>query len=158
MASLYPNGRGRRAVCSVGDGIEREVLHTLLEEFRVTATEWFMPRADGYSTLATTHNISSAQHIPSSRLRNLSILGAVTALCLLHSMSATPWDPVFLQFLVHDCDINSIHRPFLSEWHPALTQTISDWLEAGPQGDVAHFQDHFATYHDLQVSPHSFIY
>jgi hypothetical protein len=138
-------------VRSLGEGIEREVIHTLFEEFRNNRSQWFMPRADGHCTLATTHTMSTARHIPPARLRSLSILGAITAFTLLHGMSATPWDPAFLHFMIHGCDIASIHRDFLYEWHPSLKQTITEWLEVGPLGDITRFQHHFSTYHDLQV-------
>jgi hypothetical protein len=138
-------------VRSLGEGIEREVIHTLFEEFRRAGSQWFTPRADGHCTLATTNTMSTAQYIPQSRLRQLGVLGAVTALSLLHGMATTPWDPVFLHFLIHECDIASIHERMLSEWHPEIRQTISHWIEVGPHADITQFQNHFATYHDLQV-------
>jgi hypothetical protein len=142
---------GSETVQSSGEGIEREVIHTILEEFRSSGTEWYVPRADGHSTLATTHTLSTARHIPRSRLRNLSILGAVTALSLIHGISAAPLDPVLLHFFIHDFDVASLHPALIGEWHPELKQTIADWHEMGPRGDITQFQQHFAVYHDIQV-------
>ena len=138
-------------VRSLGEGIEREVIHTIFEEFRCKGVEYFTPRADGYSTLTVTHTLSTAQHIPRSRLRNLSVLGAITSLCLIHGMSPMPLDPVLLQFFVHDCDLASLHPAFIAEWHAEIKQTITAWLETGSLGDISQFQQHFATYHDMQV-------
>lgn len=137
---------------SLGEGIEREVIHTILEQYRLNAGEWFMPHADGYSTLALMHPLSIARHTPVSRLRNLSILGAVTALSLIHGMATVPLDPVFLYFFVHDCNISSIHPNIVGEWHPELKRTIYNWLEVGSHGDISQFRDYFASYHDLQVT------
>jgi len=55
-------------------------------------------------------------------------------------MSTVPWDPVFLHFLVHKCDIASIHPGILLEWHPKLKQTILEWLEVGPLANVVRFK------------------
>jgi hypothetical protein len=35
-------------------------------------------------------------------------------------------DPVFIHFLIHDCNLHSIHCGLLGEWHPTLRQTLSD--------------------------------
>jgi hypothetical protein len=149
---MSQNTRGRRqTVRSLGDGVEREVIHMLFEKFRRAGSQWFTPRADGHSTLATTNTMSSARYISRSRLRHLGLLGAITALSLLHGMAATPLDPVFLHFLIHECNIASIHEGMLSEWHPELRQTISRWIEVGPHADITEFQTHFAIYHDIQV-------
>jgi len=70
---------------------------------------------------------------------------------LIRGMSTMPLDPIVIHFFIHDCDIHSIHPAILGEWHPRLRQTISDWLRLGPHGNPAPFQEHFATFHDLQV-------
>ena len=109
---------------------------------------------DGYATLTTTHSMSNSRFIPSSRLRAMGILGAVSALCLIRGMSAFPLDPVFLHYLAHGCNLHSIHPGLLGEWHPALKMIISDWIALGPHGDVASFQACFAQYFDIQASLH----
>jgi hypothetical protein len=40
---------------------------------------------------------------------------------------------------------------FLGLWHPTLRQLLSDWISIGPAGDIAQFQGHFASFHDIQV-------
>lgn len=136
---------------SLGEGIEREVIHLLFEAFRKEDTQWFASHADGHSTLATSHRLSSARFVSASRKQSMSILGAVVALCLVRGMSTYPLDPVVLHFFIHDCNIHSIHPAILGEWHPTLKRMIADWIKLGPDGDPASFQVHFATYHDLQV-------
>jgi hypothetical protein len=132
-------------------------LHTLFEQYRLNAGEWFAPHAGNFSTLAIMHTLSIAKYIPASRLQNITILGAVTALSLIHGMATIPWDPIFLHFFIHDCDISSMHPGIVGEWHPELKQTISNWLDIGPHGDITNFRDYFASYHDLQVTYYYFL-
>jgi len=135
----------------MGDGIEREVLHMLLEQFRKDSTQYFTHHPNGRATLTTSHTFATARFISTPRKRSLGTLGAVIALCMINGISIHPVDPVLLHYFVHNCDINSIHPGLLAEWHPELKKTISDWLALGPNGDPGSFQAHFATYHDMQV-------
>ena len=139
---------------SLGEGIERELIYTLLEQYRQSSGQWFALHEDGHSTLAISYPLAMAQCVPLSRLRNMAILGAAVAMSLVRGMSTIPLDPVLLHFFVHDCDLHSIHPGVLGEWHPKLKQTISDWIALGPDGDAntPTLQNHFITYHDLQVS------
>jgi hypothetical protein len=146
---------GVETVISVGSGIEKEVIHALFAQFQKHRDEWFTPRADGFYTLSTTTRSLSSQHVSESRLRNLTILGAATALWLLHRLPTVPLDPVFLHFLIHDCNLDSIHPAILGEWHPSLRQTISNWVDLGPDGDASPFGDHFTFIHDIHVSFYS---
>jgi hypothetical protein len=107
---------------------------------------------DGHATLTTTHPLSSSRFIPSDRLRNMEVLGAVSALCLIRGMSTHPIDPVLLHYFVHGCNLHSIHPALLAEWHPALKRTLVDWIELGPHGDAAAFQSAFASYCNMQAS------
>ena len=124
----------------------------MLETFCRDDAQWFNIRADGHCALSTSHTLSSARFVSTERKKNMAVLGAAIALCLIRGMSTTPLDPVVIHFFIHDCDIHSINPAILGEWHPRLKQTISDWLSLGPRGDPAPFQEHFATFHDLQVS------
>ena len=82
----------------------------------------------------------------------MSIFGAVMALSLLQGLSAGTLDPVLFIFFIHNCNLHSIQPEILREYHPALKQTITDWMALGPQGDPAPFQMHFAIFPDAQVS------
>ena len=86
-------------------------------------------------------------------MHNMSALGAVTALFLMHGITIAPLDPLFLYFCIHGCrDIEMIHPALLTEWHPKHKQIITDWITAGPGVNAKAFQDYFTTCHDLQVS------
>lgn len=149
--SVSRNGDGDEVVQSLGEGIEREVFHLLMEGYRSQMSKWLIPRADGHCSLATTQSMSTAHSIPASRIHAMEVFGGITAMSLLRGVSASPLDPVVLHFFIHDCNIHSIHPQLLGEWHPTLKQTIAGWLHIGPHGDISAFRDHFATYHDLQV-------
>lgn len=138
---------------SSGPGIEREVIYTLYQQFERSSDQWFTPRADNFVTLATSLSMATAQYVSPARLSSLSILGATVSLLLIHGIAPGRLDPSVLQYFIYGCDLESIHPAFLSEWHPEIHQTITKWLAMGPSGDVDPFQGHFATYHDIVVSP-----
>jgi hypothetical protein len=136
----------------MGGGIEVEVIHNLFANFQNHRDEWFTPRSDGFYTLSTTTLALSPEFVSDSRQRNLAVLGAATALLLIRGLPTVPLDPVFLHFLIHDCDLHSIHPSILGEWHPTLKQTISSWIDLGPNGDLSPFSQHFTIIHDIHVS------
>ena len=137
---------------SLSDGIEHEVIYTLFEEFQSSSAEWFTMHNDRYATLATTRSISNSHCIPSSHLCSMGILGALSALSLICGMSVFPLDPVCLHYLVHGCNLHSIHPGFLGKWHLWLKLVISDWIALGPNGSAADFWACFANYFDIQAS------
>jgi hypothetical protein len=149
-----PDADGNEAVRSVGDGIEREVFHALMEGYRRESARWMTSRSDGFSTVATSHTYASARYISAARIESMAIFGAITAMCLIRGVSAHPLSPAFLHYLIHDCDLHSIHQQLLAEWHPTLKMTISNWINIGHLGDAstAEFRAHFFAYHDGQVS------
>lgn len=151
--SESPDVNGTDTLRSVGEGIEREVFHTLMEHFRAESSKWLTPRADGYATVATTLTLAASRFISASRILNMKMFGSIIGLALLRGMSSYPLDPVVINWFINDCDLHSIHPQILGEWHPVLKKTIEDWKNVGPVGNIDSFQPHFATYHDLQVSP-----
>ena len=82
-------------VHSIGDGIEREVIHTIFEDFCQEGTQWFTPHADGQATLMTSHTLATARYVSASRKRSMAILRAATALCLIRVVmdrsGSEPW-------------------------------------------------------------------
>ncbi|TDL14092.1 hypothetical protein BD410DRAFT_846356 [Rickenella mellea] len=136
---------------SFGQGIERETIFTAFSTYCQNPSQWFNMRSDDFATLRTIHSISSAQYIPSQRIMQLKKLGALCGLMLISAQTPSPLDPSVFQFIVNDCNLHSLHQGFVAEWHPELRATIRSWLEIGHEGDVRHFQAHFATYHDLDV-------
>ncbi|KII83444.1 hypothetical protein PLICRDRAFT_180352 [Plicaturopsis crispa FD-325 SS-3] len=61
-------------------------------------------------------------------------------------------DPAIFQFIIHGCDLHSLHKDFIGEWHPDLKMLLSKWIAVGPNGDLSEFRYHFAAYHNMQVS------
>lgn len=142
-------GSGGPYIRSVGRGVEREAVYLAFDSYRQNSAQWFLPRAGGYSSVAVTNTMAP---VSKHRLKSLSVLGALTGLMLIHGMAPTPFSPVFIHFLLHDCNLHSIYPSFLAEWIPDLHQTLQHWLATDPtERDLSEFQAHFAIYHDIQV-------
>ncbi|KAI0354352.1 hypothetical protein OH77DRAFT_1548247 [Trametes cingulata] len=137
---------------SVGSGVEREVLHLAFQHYRDAGARWFLPRADGFATISVSQSTTTGRHISPLRLRELRCLGALAALMLANRMAPTPLDPLFLHYLVFNCNLHSLTPALCAEWHPDLRALIQSWLDMGPQGDVTPFQSHFSSYHDRQIA------
>ncbi|KAF8164427.1 hypothetical protein BJ912DRAFT_863835, partial [Pholiota molesta] len=140
---------GPQQIISVGRGIEREAVHLAFRRYSSHESQWFLPRAGGYSSIAVTHTMALVSNV---RLRHLSILGALTGLMLVYGMAPLPFSPVLIHFLIHDCNLQSIYPAFLAEWIPELHQTLKDWLATDHKADISAFQPHFSTYHDMQIA------
>lgn len=117
-----------------------------------SCSEWFIEHGDKFLTIAVSHSLTLSWFVPLAHKRGMSILGAISALSLLWGKSAGPLNPVFLHFAIHECNLHSIHASILGEWHPDFKQTLTNWIDMGPAGDLMPFQSHFATFHDTQVS------
>ena len=125
----------------------------LYQQFKGHESCWFEPNTDGYSLLATSLTLAASQNGSKARMHDMSVLGVVIVLCLMHGITTAPLDPLFLYFCIHGCsDIDVIWPTLLAEWHPEHKQIITYWITAGPAGNAEPFQDYFASYHDLQVS------
>ena len=85
---------------SFGDGIERKVMCAMLEMFCRDGAQWFNIRADGHCALSTSHTLSSAQFVSTERKKNMAVLGAAIALCLIRGMSTTPLDPIISLYMI----------------------------------------------------------
>lgn len=94
-----------------------------------------------------------AGDIPTERLIKLTQLGALSALLLIHGIAPGRLDPVFLHYLIYDCNLEAVHPSFLGEWHPDIRGQLMQWIAAGSEGNIDQFQGHFATYHDIPVRP-----
>ncbi|TBU51959.1 hypothetical protein BD310DRAFT_833200 [Dichomitus squalens] len=132
---------------SLGSGVEREVLQNLFETYRAQAHLYFAPRADGHCTIVTIRDIESARFIPQERLDDLAVLGALSALLLVHGIAPTPLSPVVLHYFAHNCNLHSIHPALCAEWHPELQLLIDRWLSLGPNDDINDFNAHFLSFH-----------
>ncbi|KAF9473603.1 hypothetical protein BDN70DRAFT_816990 [Pholiota conissans] len=145
---------GRQHIRSLGRGIEREVIYLAFGRYssQEAQAQWFLPRAGGYSSIAVSHTAHSMTSISTFRVKSLSVLGALTGLMLVHGIAPIPLSPVLIHYFIHNCDLQSIHPAFLAEWIPDLHKTLDDWLSLDHQSDIAAFQPHFSTYHDMQVA------
>ena len=123
-------------ILSSGPGIEREVIYAAYRQFESIPEQWFIPQADNLMSLATSHSMGTAQYVSTSRLSDLSVLGAIVALLLIHGIAPGKLDPVVLQYFVYGCNIASIHPAFLCEWHPDIHDTVTRWIAAGPYGGI----------------------
>jgi len=139
-------------ILSSGPGIEREVIYAAYQQFESIPEQWFIPRADNLVTLATSHSMATARYVSAGRLSDLSVLGTIVALLLIHGITPGKLDPVVLQYFVYGCDIASIHPAFLREWHPEIHDTVARWIAVGPDGCIDFCRAHFASYHDISVS------
>lgn len=149
---ISPSTTNSGAVLSLGEGVEREVIFTAFEQYVKQSVQWFLPRADGYASLATSHSIATAHFVSAKRKTALGVLGALTSLLIIYGIAPVPFSPVLIHYFIHGCDLRSIHRHFLGEWYPELRNLLDLWIENGHQGSTAPFQAHFNTYHDIQVS------
>ncbi|KAJ7266480.1 hypothetical protein B0H12DRAFT_1099703 [Mycena haematopus] len=145
---LRPDG----TVLSLGVGPEREVLYGVFLRFIEHPEKYFTPREQGRYAISTTISMAHRFLVSPVRIRELKILGAVLSLMLLHGMTPAPISPALFQFVFHDCNLNALTPEFLAEWYPELKLLLTNWVAIGPAGDLAPFQAHFSTYHDLQVS------
>ncbi|KAJ7228014.1 hypothetical protein B0H12DRAFT_233568 [Mycena haematopus] len=137
---------------STGEGVEREVIYSAFCEFTSQSGTWLLPRFDWRYSIATAMPPASSSLVNASRRDSLTTLGCLTALMLIHGLAPDPLSPALVQYAANKCDLESLSRDFVGEWHPELRALIDKWIEIGPTGDLAPFQPHFASYHDMQVS------
>jgi hypothetical protein len=120
-------------------------------KFQTHSTQWFHGRADNQSSIRTLHSSSSARWVSPSRIADLRKLGALCALLMILGQAPCPLGPGIFQFITHGCDLHALHPAFVGEWHPDLRRMVMDWIQMGPDGDVAPFEQHFITWHDFEV-------
>lgn len=127
------------------------MIFTAFQKYTSEGQRWFLPRIDGYSSIATSHSMATARYISDLRKKKLAILGALTGLLLVYGIAPSPLSPVLLHYWIHGCNIHSIHPALLGEWNQEFKHLLDNWLEIGPTGDTSPFQAHFNTFHDIQV-------
>ncbi|KAJ7436551.1 hypothetical protein FB451DRAFT_1417408 [Mycena latifolia] len=152
-AIIYAHGTQR--IVSSGEGIVREVMHAaFIKTLTTTGPQWLTARLDHKLSLLFVRSLGFGPHTFGPRQQLISVSGALWALMLIKGFAVDPIDPALLQFLIHDCNLHSVHPAFLAEYHPDVKHVLDLWKEAGPTGDInlPPIVSHLATYHDLEVS------
>jgi len=72
---------------------------------------------------------------------------------LIHGMCPEPLNPLIFHFIIHNGDFNSLYQALIQEWHPGLFDLINRSLATAPQDSLEPFREHFASYHNIDVSP-----
>ncbi|KAI0057686.1 hypothetical protein BV25DRAFT_1920006 [Artomyces pyxidatus] len=132
---------------SYGEGIEREVLAQAYKEFQDNTDRFLTAGLDDCYVLFQ----SPIAHISSSRKTDLMLYGALTALQIIFEAPPTPFDPVFLHYLLNNCDFSSVTSGILSEWHYQFHSMIRSWIDAGSSGDISEFTPWLLQYLELGV-------
>ncbi|KAJ7026563.1 hypothetical protein C8F04DRAFT_1045551 [Mycena alexandri] len=145
---LQPNG----VVLSFGVGVEREAWYTAFRHFIKSEGAWFLPRFDNRCSIATTMSQSASGYVSQARLDQIGVLGCITSLLLIHGIAPEPFSPALIQFAANGCDLSSLSRDFLREWHPELVDVIDRWDTTGAGGDITSFQYFLASYLDIQAA------
>ncbi|KAK7034965.1 hypothetical protein R3P38DRAFT_2518602, partial [Favolaschia claudopus] len=105
---IRPNG----SAVSFGAGVEREVIYTAFRIFTDCEGAYFTPRYDGRCSIATTMSLASLAFVSSHRLEDLTVLGSLVGLLLIHGIAPEPLSPAFIQFAANGCDLGSLTREF----------------------------------------------
>lgn len=134
----------------MGEGIEREVIALAFQRYTANPDPWFQPRLDGMASLRTLLG-PVAQWVSDHRKLGLKKLGALCAIMLILKQCPFPFDPLIFHFIVHGCNLHSLHLPLVREWHPEICHIIENWISIGPTGDASEFGPHFSTFHDMPV-------
>lgn len=125
---------------SLGEGVDREVWHTAYLEY-ANNTAILAPRLDNTHSL-----LNSPLTRSESDKTELAIFGALTALLMLSGTPPAKLDPVFVHYLLHDCDIHSITKAIMKKWHSEFTSKLEDFINIGPSGDIRPFACYIDTY------------
>lgn len=147
LLSLKPDG----SVLSFGAGVEREALFTAFSFFKASQGAWFLTRFDNRASIATTMSLSGSAFISPDRRQGLRVLGCLSALLLIYGIAPEPLSPAVFQLAANNFDLRSLTPEFVGEWFPSLRDLLEAWKSMGPEGDLAPFQSHFVTFHDMQV-------
>ncbi|KAE9389920.1 hypothetical protein BT96DRAFT_1066449 [Gymnopus androsaceus JB14] len=136
-----------------GLGIESEVMHAAYGRYTDESAQWFAPSTSDFSTISTIATTVD-EHVSQKRLDDLSDLGALVALNLIHGYPTVPLNPLLLEYFINDCNINSLAKDKVTKWFPSLAHLLSLWLDMSHNepldGNI--FASHLATFHDLQLS------
>ncbi|KAJ6502993.1 hypothetical protein DFH09DRAFT_1335761 [Mycena vulgaris] len=149
---LNPNG----SVRSFGPGLERETIYTALNIYFKNSGHWCLMTDEGRMSLAMSTPLRLASAVPSGRLQNFKIFGALVALSLISGRPPGPLSPALLQYALNECDLCALTPSFVASWNPSL-----DWAARSMQASeiitylniqVATLSNRDQTFHNMLVN------
>ena len=127
------------------------------EKLTANRNAYFAEALDDFCTLRTQNPAAAAAAISIQRKADMTKLGALVALMIIGGWTPGALDPLFVYFLVHECNFDCLTPEIVEEWHPELALMIKRWIQVGPNGDITPFESHLMSYHEIQVSPSTHI-
>lgn len=118
---------------------------------------FFAEALDNFCTLRIQNPAAAASAVSTQRLKDMKKLGALVGLMVLGCLKPGRIEPLFIHYLVHDCNFHSLTQELVADWHPDLANLIKRWIQTGPSGDIHPFESHLMSYHDIQVRDPGFI-
>lgn len=139
---------------SSGQGIEADAMHHAFEKFTANHAAYFSEALGSFCTLRTQNlaAAAAAAAISAQRKADMMALGALVALTIIGGRRPGSLEPLFIYFLVYECDFNCLTQEVVEEWHPELAHMIKRWIQVGYNGDITPFESHLVSYHEIQVS------
>ncbi|KAJ6540077.1 hypothetical protein DFH09DRAFT_1323321 [Mycena vulgaris] len=113
---------------------------------------WCLMTDEGHMSLAMSTPLRLASAVPSGRLQNFKIFGALVALSLISGRPPGPLSPALLQYALNDCDLCALTPSFVASWNPSLDWAARSMQAVGPTGDLMQFQSEIITYLNIQVA------
>jgi len=127
------------------------VLNTLFKSYLEDQEDEFcVPGIDSYTTLSTVPQ-PAALHISPEKKVELSMFGSIVALALIYGQYPGHLNPLFLIYLLNNCNLSCLHRELVYDFFPDLGRDLDDWISIGPNDNIQRFSYHFASYHGIQV-------
>jgi len=112
--------------------------------------EFCVPSIDHHTTLSTVPQ-PAASHISSEKKVELSMFGSIVALALIYGQYPGRLNPLFLIYLLNNCNLSCLHCELVYDFFPDLGHDLDDWISIGPNDSIQRFSYHFASYHGIQV-------
>lgn len=145
------NSRTGEIIAS-GQGIEAEAMFRAFERFTANRAAYFSDALGTFCTLRAQNPAAAAAAISAQRKADMMALGALVALMITGGWRPGSLEPLFIYFLVYDCNFDCLTPDIVEEWHPDLAHLIRRWIQVGPDGNITPFEGHLISYHEIQVS------
>ena len=112
--------------------------------------EFCVQSIDDHMTLSTVPQ-PAASHISPEKKVELSMFGTVVALSLIYGQYPGRLNPLFLIYLLNNCNLSCLHRELVYDFFPDLGCDLDEWISIGPNDSIEHFSYHVASYYGIQV-------